>query len=114
MASIPRIAIPERARTLLRVWLIFPSYFLCCLFSSAYETFPYDRVRDFAIHQIERAVPGAEVEIVSLEPAWISGVEATGVRIRLPQETGEERRAEVTIPRVYARAGIFAYLFGTT
>ncbi len=114
MASESRFAIPERARTLLRRFLVFPLYFVCCLFSSAYETFPYDRVRDFAIHQIERAVPGAEVDIVSLEPAWISGVEATGVRLRLPQEAGEERRAEVTIPRVYARAGIMAYLFGTT
>lgn len=114
MATPARFAIPERARTILRRFFVFPLYFVCCLFSSAYETFPYDRVRDFAIHQIERAVPGAEVEIVSLEPAWISGVEATGVRIRLPQEAGEERRTELTIPRVYARAGILAYLFGTT
>jgi type II secretion system protein N len=112
--STSRFAIPERARTILTRFFVFPFYFLCCLFSSAYETFPYDRVRDYAIHNIERAVPGAEVEIVSLEPAWVSGVEATGVRIRLPQEPGEERRAELTIPRVYARAGIFAYLFGTT
>jgi type II secretion system protein N len=113
MATLDRI-FPERARTILRRFFVLPLYFVCCLFSSAYETFPYDRVRDFAIHQIETAVPGAEVDIVSLEPAWISGVEATGVRIRLPQEVGEERRAELTIPRVYARAGIFAYLFGTT
>ena len=112
MAS--RFAIPERAQTILSRFVVFPFYFLCCLFSSAYETFPYDRVRDFAIHQIERAMPGAEVEIVSLEPAWISGVEATGVLIRMPQEPGEDRRAEVTIPRVYARAGIFAYMFGTS
>lgn len=114
MASLPRIAIPERARTLLSRFLVLPLYFVCCLFSSAYETFPYDRVRDFAIHQIELNVPGSEVEIVSLEPAWLSGVEATGVLIRMPPEPGEERRTEITIPRIYARAGIFAYLFGTT
>ncbi|MFO0684900.1 MAG: type II secretion system protein GspN [Sandaracinus sp.] len=109
-----RFALSERARTLLMRFLVFPFYFLCCFFSSAYETFPYDRVRDFAIHAIESQVPGSEVDIVSLEPAWISGVEAQGVRIRLPAEEGETRRAEVTIPRLYARAGIFAYLFGTT
>ena len=114
MASLPKLVISERARTLLQRFLVFPIYFVCCLFSSAYETFPYDRVRDFAVHQIERALPGAEVEIVSLEPSWISGVEATGVRIRLPAEPGEERRAEITIPRVYARAGMFSYLLGTT
>lgn len=112
--STSRFALSERARTLLMRFLVFPFYFLCCFFSSAYETFPYERVRDFAIHTIETQVPGSEVDIVSLEPAWISGVEAQGVRIRLPPEEGESRRAEVTIPRVYARAGIFAYLFGTT
>jgi type II secretion system protein N len=114
MASLPRIQLSDRARTLLRRFLVFPLYFTCCLFSSAYETFPYDRVRDFAIHQIETAVPGSEVEIVSLAPAWITGVEATGVRIRLPQREGEEHRTEITVPRIYARAGIFAYLVGTT
>jgi len=114
MASLPRIPISDRARTLLRRFLVFPLYFTCCLFSSAYETFPYDRVRDFAIHQIESQVPGSEVEIVTLAPAWITGIEATGVRVRLPQREGEEHRAEITIPRIYARAGILAYLFGTT
>lgn len=114
MASESRLPLSDRARTLLRRFLVFPLYFVCCLFSSAYETFPYDRVRDFAIHQIELAVPGAEVDIVSLEPAWVTGVEATGVRIRLPQAEGEDRRAEVTVPRVYARAGILSYLLGTT
>lgn len=108
-----RFAMSERTRKILR-WVLMSHYFVCCLFSSAYETFPYDRVRDFAIHQIERNLPGSEVEIVSLEPAWISGVEATGVRIRLPPSDGEERRTELVIPRIYARAGIFAYLFGTT
>ena len=112
--STARFALSERARTLLMRFLVFPFYFLCCFFSSAYETFPYERVRDFAIHAIEAQVPGSEVDIVSLEPAWISGVEAQGVRIRLPQGPDEERRAELTIPRIYARAGILAYLFGTT
>jgi type II secretion system protein N len=114
MASLPRIPISDRARRLLRVVLVFPLYFTCCLFSSAYETFPYDRVRDFATHQIEMAVPGSEVEIVSLEPAWITGVEATGVHIRFPLREGEEHRAELTIPRIYARAGILSYMLGTT
>lgn len=109
-----RFALSERVRTILSRFFVFLFYFVCCFFSSAYETFPYDRVREFAIHQVEISVPGAELEIVSLEPAWVSGVEATGVRLRLPQEPGEERRAEITIPRVYARAGILSYLFGTT
>jgi type II secretion system protein N len=109
-----KIQLSDRAKRLLRVFLVFPSYFLCCLFSSAYQTFPYDRVRDFAVEQVGRAMPGAELEIVSLEPAWVSGVEAEGVVLRLPAGPGEERPSEVTLRRVYARAGILSYLFGTT
>lgn len=109
-----KLQLSDRAKTLLRRFLVFPFYFLCCLFTSAYQTFPYDRARDFAVEQVGRAMPGAELEIVSLEPAWISGVEAEGVVLRLPAEPGEERPAEITLRRVYARAGMLAYLFGTT
>ncbi len=109
-----KFQLSDRAKTLLRRFLVFPFYFLCCLFSSAYQTFPYGRVRDFAVEQVGRAMPGAQLEIVSLEPAWISGVEAEGVRLQLPPVPGEERPAEVTLRRVYARAGMFAYLFGST
>lgn len=90
-----------------------------------YLTFPYDRVRDFVVHRIEAQMPGSEVEIISLEPAWLTGIEARGVRVRLPAEPSEpgsteasepQRRAlrpSVTIPYLYARLGIFAWLTGS-
>jgi type II secretion system protein N len=109
-----KFQLSDRAKTLLRRFLVFPFYFLCCLSCSAYETFPYDRLRDFAVQQVGVAMPGAELEIVSLEPAWLSGVEAEGVVLRLPAGPGEDRPPEVTLRRVYARAGMFSYLLGTT
>ena len=114
MATASRFKLSERASTNLRRFLLYPLYFLFCLVLFAYWTFPYERVRDFLVRQVEQQMPGAELEIVSLEPAWITGIEARGVQLRFPPEEGEERPQQLTIPSVYARAGILAYLGGTT
>lgn len=113
-----------------RRWLRVLGYLLFFLVSfvfCVYLTFPYDRVRDFVVHQVELAIPGSELEIVGLEPAWLTGIEARGVRLRLPAEPTEPARAgaagqeprrplrpSVTIPYLYARASILSYLLGTT
>jgi type II secretion system protein N len=114
-----------------RRWLRVVGYVLFFLVSfvfCVYLTFPYDRVRDFVVHQVELAIPGSELEIVSLEPAWLTGIEARGVRLRLPAEPAEPARPgaaaaaeprrpirpSVTIPYLYARASILSYLLGTT
>lgn len=109
-----RFKLSPRVRTILRRGVGYPFFFLFAFLTSAYLTFPYDRVRDFITSQVSRALPGAELEIVSLEPSWISGVEAEGVSLRVPNDTLGERPYTVTLPRVWARAGIFSYLFGTT
>lgn len=113
-----------------RRWLRMTGYVTFFFFSFVtfvYLTFPYDRVRDFVVHQVELAMPGSELEIVSLEPAWLTGIEAHGVRLRLPAEPEPPRpagaagaearrppRPSVTIPYLYARASILSYLLGTT
>lgn len=120
----PRPSSPGRGRRGLRV-VGYVLYFLFCFLAFVYLTFPYDRVRDFVVHQIQLALPGSEVEIVSLEPAWITGIEARGVRIRLPAEPAEPARAgatearrpvrpSITLPYLYARLSILSYLLGTT
>jgi type II secretion system protein N len=111
---LPRVQIPERVQTILRRYVGYPLFFVFAFLTSAYLTFPYDRVRDAITVEVARALPGSELEIVSLEPSWISGVEATGVSLRIPSETEGERPMSITLPRVWARAGIFSYLFGTT
>ena len=106
-----------------RVGYVF--FFLISFITCFYLTFPYDRVRDSVIAQVERSMPGAELNIVSLEPAWLTGVEARGVHLRLPPEldttpvaAGQPARRlirpSVTLPYVYARVGILSYLLGTT
>lgn len=107
------IQLSEGTRTVLRRVLGYPLFFLFSFLFSAYLTFPYERVREVIERQVAAAVPGAELEIVSLEPAWLTGVEARGVSLRLPSATEGERPMSVLIPRVYARVGILAYLFGT-
>jgi type II secretion system protein N len=109
-----RFQLSPRVRTILRRGLGYPLFFLFAFLSSAYLTFPYDRVRDFITVQVGHAVPGAELEIVSLEPSWVTGIEAEGVSLRIPSETVGERPYSITLPRVWARAGIFSYLLGTT
>jgi type II secretion system protein N len=111
---LPSIRISERAQRILRRYVGYPLFFVFSFMTSAYLTFPYDRVRDFITAEVSRALPGAELEIVSLEPSWVSGVELEGVSLRIPSDTEGERPHSLTLPRVWARAGIFAYLFGTT
>lgn len=109
-----RFQLSPRARTILRRGFGYPFFFLFVFLASAYLTFPYDRVRDFITSQVSHAMPGAELEIVSLEPSWISGIEAQGVSLRIPSTTEGERPLSIVLPRVWARAGILSYLFGTT
>lgn len=126
----PRPAVPtptSGGRRWLRV-TGYVTFFVFSFVAFVYLTFPYDRVRDFVVHQVELAMPGAELEIVSLEPAWLTGIEAQGVRLRLPADPaadpprpsgaeGEARRPprpSVTLPYLYARASILSYLLGTT
>ena len=100
-------------------------FFVLAFITCFYLTFPYDRVRDFVVARVEQAMPGAELNLVSLEPAWITGVEARGVQLRLPPEpdttpvpAGQPARRpirpSVTLPYVYARVSMLSYLLGTT
>jgi type II secretion system protein N len=103
----------ERTATILRRVLFYPSYFFFCSLLFAYCTFPYDRVRDRIEEEVERAVPGSDLEIVDLSPSWLSGVELEGVSLTLPGE-GEERATTVMLTEVSARVGILDYLFFDT
>ncbi len=101
-------------------WVGYPSFFLVSFLLCAYWTFPYERVKDFLIQQVEypksgrgREASGFQLEIGSLEPSWITGVELTGVRLVKMPETAEERATDVAIPRAHARIGLLALLGGT-
>lgn len=104
----------ERAQTILRRAVLYPLWFMSCFFTFAYCTFPYDRVRDRIEDEVERAVPGSELEIVSLSPSWVTGVELTGVSLTLPAEEEGERPTQLSLTEVGLRVGVLDYLFGTS
>ncbi|MDQ3032916.1 MAG: type II secretion system protein GspN [Myxococcota bacterium] len=104
----------ERTTTILRRAVAYPLWFMFCFLTFAYCTFPYDRVRDRIEDEVERAVPGSELEIVGLSPSWVTGVELTGVSLTLPAEEEGERPTQLSLPEVSARVGVLDYLFGTT
>lgn len=106
--------ISDRTWMLIRRIVLYPTYFIACFVTFSYCTFPYDRVRDRIELEVERAIPGSDLEIVSLSPSWVSGVSAQGVSLTLPGESPEERATSVSLTEVYARASVFSYLGGTT
>lgn len=101
-------------------WVGYPAFFLTCFLFFAYLTFPYERLKDWIVQQVEYP-PGPEgeprpsgyrLEIVSLEPWWLTGVELQGVRlVRLPQAPGDHP-VDATFEEVYARVSILSLLVG--
>ena len=77
-----------RARLLRIVKLLaFPAFYLLCLALFGYLTFPYGRLKDRVIAEIEKhGKPGQRLEIGKLGSYWLSGVELSGVKLHLPAD----------------------------
>jgi type II secretion system protein N len=88
----------------------------------AYWTFPYDRARDFVIQEIEspagpdgqRRASGVRVEIGSMDPSWVTGVDLTAVRISTTPEDPTDTPIEMFIDEASARISLLSLLGGTT
>lgn len=100
--------------------LAYPAFFSGCFLFFCYQTFPYHRLRDFLVQQVEnpmrpggrRAPSGYELEIGDLAPYWVSGVELTSVRLRKLPEAPTERRVAVAFPTIKLRVAILPLLIG--
>lgn len=100
--------------------MAYPTFFFGCFFFFCYQTFPYHRLRDFLVQEIEnpktpagrRAPSGYELEIGELEPYWGTGVELTNVRLRKLPENPTERRVPLAIPHLTARVSVLPLLLG--
>ncbi len=102
----------ERVKTGLLYGVAAPAFFLFSVVAGAYWTFPYDHVRDFIVQEAERGGT-MHLEIESLEPSWLTGVELENVRVSSVPE-GAEDPVVMEIPRVTARVSLLALLSGTT
>lgn len=103
----------DRTKKILLFGVAYPLFFLFSLVLGAYWTFPYDHVRDFIVQEVERG-GDVQLEITSLEPSWITGIEAEGVRVAIVPDDPAEVPAELVLPEASARISLLSYLGGTT
>ena len=95
-------------------------FFITSVILFMYWTFPYDRVADFIVQEVEhprgpggeRRASGYELEIVSLSPSWLTGVELTGVRLSKVPTTPDAPPVEVTFERVLVRVSLWSLIQG--
>lgn len=91
----------------------YPAFFLFFFALGAYWTFPYDRLRDRIVQDVERGSE-LQLEIASLRPSWLTGVTLEGVRVTsVPDEPSRPRRT-LAIREAEARISLFGLLTGTT
>jgi len=111
--------LPRLLRTI-APWVGYPFAFLCAFLFFAYLTFPYDRVRDWLVQEVEqpadatgrRHASGLELEIVDLSPSWLTGVDATGVRLVQRPTDPDDHAMEIILDHVHARASLLSLLMG--
>lgn len=108
-------------------FLGYASFFFTSCVVLSYFTFPYDRVRDFVIQEVEnprnaagvRTQSGWRIDIEELGPHFLTGIALSGVRLRKVPSTNEERAADapppavMTIPEATARVSILSLLTGS-
>lgn len=97
-----------------------PIAFVAFFVLFAYWTFPYDHLRDYVVQQVERPASatgdrrpsGYTLQIRSLSPSWVTGVELEGVRFsKLPSEPGG-RPLVIEADEVNARISLLSLLAG--
>ncbi|MEQ8278812.1 MAG: type II secretion system protein GspN [Deltaproteobacteria bacterium] len=76
--------------------------FLCAL----YLTFPWEDAKGRALAEVSRAT-GATITAKKLEPSWVTGVHAEGVKIQMPKSPDPIELAEID-----ARAHVLALISG--
>ncbi len=94
--------------------------FTIAFFFFAYLTFPYDRVRDYIVQEVEnprgrngnRTPSGYRLSIVSLSPSFFTGVELTGVSIEKVPEAEGELPVGMTFEEVNARVSLLSAIAG--
>jgi type II secretion system protein N len=112
------ITLPPRVKRIL-VASAYPAFYLFCLLVFAYLTFPYDRLKERLLVEMETPKAGKanaqHLEIDSIGPYWLSGLSFKGVRLisrRLPGPEGELPPSKLTIDEGHVRISLMQLLIG--
>lgn len=114
LRRLPRPRLPSLAG------LGYAAFFVVAFVLAAYWTFPWDRVRDYVVQEVERpAGPGGvrrasgwELDIGALRPSWLTGVVARDVRIAKRPEDPEAPPMEARADELRARVSLLSLLGG--
>jgi type II secretion system protein N len=103
------------------------AFFWACFFLSAYWTFPYERLAAYLTDRVAESGSGYTLEIGSISPYWLTGVEFEDVQVRraaaatpAPSASGAPAKDKplvegaVKVQSATARVGLFSLLFGNT
>ncbi|HEX6245814.1 MAG TPA: type II secretion system protein GspN, partial [Polyangiales bacterium] len=107
-------------------WLPFVAYnslFWFAFWIFCYFTFPYERVAEQLVDRVAASGKGYSLEIGSLSPYWLSGVELTNVVLRkeslepapppVPGDKTPPPDRSLRVKEVHARVGLVGLLFGS-
>jgi type II secretion system protein N len=96
----------------------YPLFYLFCLFMFAYFTFPYERLRERLLVELDaqrQGNPNAQrIEIQSLGPYWFSGISLKGLSVVTPR-TGADAASppsKMTFDKAHVRVSLLPLLIG--
>lgn len=127
-----------RVKKILR-WVGYPLFYLFCLVLFAYLTFPYERLKNRIVAEVNARQTGADplhLNIDEMSSYWFSGIEAEGVTLTGPppaaagdsggdegsdsgksdgkgQKKKPDKPKQITIDNAHARVSLFRLLVGT-
>lgn len=87
-------------------YLAYAGFFFASLIFGVYQTFPWDVVKDNVFALVKKQ-SGIRVTADSLEPDWITGLEAKRVEIRM-----KPNQAPIKLDKLNVRAKLFALATG--
>jgi type II secretion system protein N len=101
-------------------WGGYSAFWFVCFMLFAYWSFPYDRVKDYLIQEVERPmgpgerrVPsGVQLTIDELSPSFVTGVDLEGVTYTQLPEGPDEDPTEIVIEEASARISLLSLLTG--
>lgn len=120
---VPKLS--PRAQKLLKA-AGYGAFYWAALVLFAYITFPYERLKDRVIQEFNARQTGPDamrLELDSIGPYWLSGVEASGIRLISPPKPATTpvssdaatapKSGVLSIDSAHARVGILPLLFGS-